>query len=306
VSPDYQSILDEIRDEVRPHVGTGRVTTAIPPLAAVPASRFGMALRALDGRLATTGDARVEFSIQSIAKVFVLTLAMRLEGDGIWRRVHREPSGNPFNSLVQLESEGGVPRNPLINAGAIVLTDLVTTHTGDAAAAVLDLVRRAAGNPAIRIDPHVAEAEREVAHRNRALAHFLKSFGNLHNDVERVLDAYFHVCALSMTCVDLASAFSYLAAAGRAPGSGEDIATPRQAKRINAILMTCGVYDAAGDFAYRVGLPGKSGIGGGIVTVMPGRFVAAVWSPGLDEAGNSLAGTLALERLTTKTGVSIF
>jgi glutaminase len=303
---DYQRILDEIRDEVRPLIGSGRVTPAIPPLASISADRFGMALRTIDGELAATGDSRLAFSVQSIAKVFILTLAVGLEGDAVWRRVHREPSGNPFNSLVQLEAENGIPRNPFINAGAIVMTDLVTSHTGDAARAVLDLVRRASQNQEIEIDAGVARAEREVAHRNRALAHFLKSFGNLHNDVDEVLDAYFRICALSMSCVDLAAAFGYLAAEGRSPDTGEAIAAARSVKRINAIMMTCGVYDAAGDFAYRVGLPGKSGIGGGVVTVMPGRFVAAAYSPGLDEAGNSVAATMALELLTTKTGVSIF
>jgi glutaminase len=265
-----------------------------------------MALRSVDGVLAETGDARTEMSVQSIAKIFVLTLAMRLEGEAVWKRVHREPSGTRFNSLVQLEYENGIPRNPFINAGAIVMTDLVMSHTGDAARAVLELARVASGNPEIRIDDEVAEAERRTAHRNRALAHFLKSFGNLDNDVDPVLDAYFRICALSMSCVDLVAAASFLAAGGRSAGSEEPVATPRSVKRINSIMLTCGVYDAAGDFAYRVGLPGKSGIGGGVVAVMPGQFVAAAWSPGLDEAGNSVAGTLALELLTTKTGISIF
>lgn len=302
---DYATILAEIHDEVRPLVGQGRVADYIPPLAAVPPDRFGMALQTVDGEMVSVGDAGEKFSIQSVAKVFVLSLAMRLEGDEIWNRVGREPSGTAFNSLVQLEVENGIPRNPLINAGAMVVTDIILEHSPADADPILDYVRRAAGNDTIDVDLAVAESERSTGHRNRALAHFLKSFGNLGGDVDRVLDAYFRFCALSMSCTELAGAFSYLACGGRSP-RGEEIATARQVKRTNAVMLTCGVYDEAGDFAYRVGLPGKSGVGGGIAAVLPGAFSVAVWSPGLDGSGNSLAGTKALELLTTKTRQSIF
>ena len=294
---DYKRILDEIAAEVRPLIGQGRVAEYIPPLAAVPHDRFGMVVRTVDGECFSTGDAHERFSIQSIAKVFALTLAMRLEGDGIWERVGREPSGSAFNSLVQLEIERGIPRNPFINAGALVVLDAILDHGDDL---LLPFIREAAGDASVGFDEAVAEAERRTGHRNRAMAHFLRSFGNLHNDADRVLDAYFHLCSTSMSCVELANAFSFLAA------GGGTIATPRQAKRVNAVMLTCGVYDEAGDYAYRVGLPAKSGVGGGVVAVMPGRFTAAVWSPGLSEKGNSLAGTMALELLTTKTGMSIF
>lgn len=294
---DYQRILDEIAAEVRPLIGQGRVAEYIPPLAAVPHDRFGMVVRTVDGECFSTGDANERFSIQSIAKVFALTLAMRLEGDRIWERVGREPSGSAFNSLVQLEIERGIPRNPFINAGALVVLDAILDHGDDL---LMPFIREAAGDASVGYDEVVAEAERRTGHRNRAMAHFLKSFGNLHNDADRVLGAYFQLCSTSMSCVELANAFSFLAAGG---GS---IATPRQVKRVNAVMLTCGVYDEAGDYAYRVGLPAKSGVGGGVVAVMPGRFTAAVWSPGLSEKGNSLAGTMALELLTTKTGMSIF
>ena len=302
---DYQAVLDEIYEEVRPVVGQGRVADYIPPLATVPPDRFGMALRTVDGRSFAVGDARTRFSVQSMAKVFSLTLAMHLDGDALWKRVGREPSGGAFNSLVQLEFEGGIPRNPLINAGALVVIDAILCHTPPGDDPLLRFVRRAAANPSIDYDRAVAEAERATGHRNRAMAHFLKSFGNLENDTDWVLDAYFHLCALSMSCEELAGAFLYLAHGGRTR-TGDAVATPRQVKRINAIMLACGVYDDAGDYAYRVGLPAKSGVGGGVVAVMPGSFVAVVWSPGLSRKGNSLAGTLALEHLTTKTGESIF
>lgn len=301
----YQQILDDIRAEVSPLVGRGRVADYIPPLAAVAADRFGMALRTVEGETFVTGDAEQRFSVQSIAKVFTLTLAMKLEGDAIWQRVGREPSGSAFNSLVQLEVERGIPRNPLINAGAIVVIDAILSHDSEGGDPILEFVRRAAASDAIDYDLEVAEAEKAAAHRNRALAHFLKSFDNLRNDPDRVLDAYFRLCSISMSCVELASAFHYLASGGRSP-RGEEIASRRQVKRVNAVMLTCGVYDEAGDYAYRVGLPAKSGVGGGVAAVMPGRFSTAVWSPGLSEKGNSLAGTMALELLTTQTALSIF
>ena len=302
---DYQRILREIADEVQPLVGQGRVAEYIPPLAVVPPDRFGMVVRTVGSEVYSIGDAEERFSIQSIAKVFSLTLAMRLEEDAVWERVGREPSGTAFNSLVQLEVEHGIPRNPFINAGALVVLDLVLSHQPRGQDLVLDFVRRASANPSVGYDTTVAEAERATGHRNRALAHFLKSFGNLRNDPDRVLEAYFLLCSLSMSCAELAAAFQYLATGGRS-AAGEDVATARQVKRVNSVMLTCGVYDEAGDYAYRVGLPAKSGVGGGVVAIMPGRFVATVWSPCLSEKGNSLAGTMALELLTTKTALSIF
>jgi glutaminase len=301
---DFQPVLARIHDEVLPYVGRGRVADYIPPLAAVSPHRFGMALHTVGGEVFEVGDADERFSIQSIAKVFSLTLAMRLAGEAIWERVGREPSGTAFNSLVQLEFERGIPRNPLINAGALVVVDEILRHTreGDL---LLDFIRLAAASPGVEYDERIARAEMETAHRNRALAHFLRSFGNLYNDADRVLDAYCRLCSISMSCRELAQAFVYLANGGLST-AGEPIASARQAKRVNAIMLTCGVYDEAGDYAYRVGLPAKSGVGGGVVAVLPGQYVAAVWSPGLSEKGNSLAGTLALERLTTETAQSIF
>jgi glutaminase len=302
---DYPRILAEIAEEVRPLVGQGRTADYIPPLADVPRERFGMVLRTVGNETFSVGHAQERFSIQSIAKVFSLTLATRLEGDAVWERVSREPSGTAFNSLVQLEVERGIPRNPFLNAGALVVLDMVLSHQREGEDLVLDFVRRAGANPAVGYDPVVAAAERATGHRNRALAHFLKSFGNLRNDPDRVLDAYFLLCSIAMSCSELASAFQYLATGGLA-ADGEEVATARQVKRVNAVMLTCGVYDEAGDYAYRVGLPAKSGVGGGVVAVMPGRFVTAVWSPCLSEKGNSLAGTMALELLTTKTALSVF
>ncbi len=302
----YQVILEEILNEIRPCLTEGKVADYIPELASVPCERFGMAVQTVDGRRYRIGDAEVRFSIQSISKVFTLTLAMQLAGDDLWRRLGREPSGNPFNSLVQLEYENGKPRNPFINAGALVVTDVILAKLADAKKTVRDFIRALCGVDDLDFNLAVARSEQATGHLNKAMAHFLKSFGNLDCSPDALLDAYFHHCALAMSCVELCSAGMYLANGGIAPVSGDQIVTANQAKYINSLLLTCGTYDAVGDFAYRVGLPGKSGVGGGILAVMPKRFSVCVWSPGLDEHGNSLAGIRALELFTTKTGISIF
>lgn len=303
---DIDRILSDIESEVKPLLGQGRVADYIPELASVPPAKFGMAVRTVTGKTYIVGDAEERFSIQSISKVFTLALAMQLAGDGLWRRVGREPSGNPFNSLVQLEYENGKPRNPFINAGALVVTDVILSHLQDATTTVRGIVRALSGRPDIDFDESVRRSEQATGHRNKAMAYFLKSFGNLDNDPVQVLDAYFHHCSLSMSCVELCEAALFLANNGIAPVSGDQIMTTNQVKYVNSLLLTCGTYDAVGDFAYRVGLPGKSGVGGGILAIMPGHFSVCVWSPGLDPSGNSLAGTAALELFTTKTGLSIF
>lgn len=303
---DVQQVIDEIREETAGVLPDGRVADYIPMLASVPKTKFGMAVQTLDGETFHTGDALENFSIQSISKVYTLTLALTHLGESLWQRVGREPSGSAFNSLIQLEYEQGIPRNPFINAGAIVVADIVRSSAADAKHALLGFVRERTDDPSIEFDLEVAHSELLTGFRNRALANFIKSFNNLENDVDEVLDFYFHQCSMAMNCVDLAKGFLFLANQGKCPWSGKQILTPSLTKRVNATMLTCGTYDAAGDFAYRVGMPGKSGVGGGIVATIPGRLSVAVWSPGLNEKGNSLAGTLALELFTTKTGISIF
>jgi len=301
----YDKILREIYDEVTPLIKQGRVVEYIPALAAVPASKFGMAVCTLDGDVYTIGDTDERFSIQSISKVYALTLAFKMVGEDMWERVGKEPSGNPFNSLVQLEYERGIPRNPLINAGALVIADILLSHIPDPKLEILKLVKKVSGNSKIQYDNAVIASEKITGHRNFALAHMMRSFSNIHNPVDDVLDVYFHHCGISMNCIELARSFMFLANHGIIPGSNEYIISKSKAKRINALLLTCGLYDESGDFAFRVGLPGKSGVGGGIVAVLPEHLSVAVWSPALGPAGNSLAGMQALELFTTKTGMSV-
>lgn len=303
---DWQAYLERIANDVKPSLKRGHVAHYIDALARVPSDRFGMAIRTIDGEEFAVGDADMPFSIQSISKLFTLTMAMKFVGDGLWKRVGREPSGNPFNSLVQLEREEGIPRNPFINAGAHVVTDCLASHCRRPRAEILKFVRELADNREIDYDREVAASEKQTGYRNYALANFLKSFGNLELDVEKVLDLYFHQCSIAMSCRDLCRAVSFLANEGVQPATGVRIVPKARARRINSLMLTCGLYDVVGNFAFRVGLPSKSGVGGGIVAVWPGRMTLCVWSPGLDEAGNSLAGTRALELFTQRTGASVF
>jgi glutaminase len=304
--PDYPAILDTIFAEVQPMLGEGKVASYIPELAKVPIAQFGMALYCLDGRTFSIGDARQRFSAQSVTKLFALALAYTREGDSLWQRVGKEPSGNPFNSLVQLEYERGKPRNPFINAGALVITDILASRFVDSEIALLQFLRNLAAEPTLDFDLRVAQSELKTAHRNFAIAHLIRDFGNLHNSVKTVIESYCRQCSITINCIELARAASFLAQHGTIPWSGVKVLDKSCAKRLNALMLTCGTYDAAGEFAYRVGLPAKSGVGGGIVAVVPGELSVAVWSPGLDGTGNSLAGTYALERFTTLTARSIF
>jgi glutaminase len=306
MSPNYQVILDTICTEVQPLLSRGKVATYIPQLSTVPLEQFGMAVYSLDGQTFVAGSAYTKFSTQSVTKLFALALAFTREGDNIWNRVGKEPSGNPFNSLIQLEYERGIPRNPFINAGALVITDILASRFVGSEIALLQFLRQLSDASMLDFDMAVAMSERQTAHRNYAIAHLMKDFGNLQNPVKTIIDSYCRQCSITMNCVELAKAASFLAQHGTIPWSGVQILDQSSAKRINALMLTCGTYDAAGEFAYRVGLPAKSGVGGGIVAVVPGDLAVAVWSPGLDATGNSLAGTYALERFTTLTARSIF
>jgi len=305
---DLADIVGVVHQDMQAHLGRGRVADYIPALARIDPGQFGIAVAACDGRTASAGDAQTPFSIQSISKVFTLTLALEKLGGKLWRRVGREPSGSAFNSIVQLELEQGIPRNPLINAGALVVTDALLAG-GDPPtliASLTDFIRRLADDPGVAIDPEVAASEAETGFKNASLANFLKASDNLENAVADVLGVYFHQCALSMSCRQLARAGLYLAHGGVDPLTGLRATTPVRARRINAIMMTCGHYDASGELAFRVGLPGKSGVGGGVLAIAPRRAAIAVWSPGLNPQGSSLVGVLALQRLASLTGWSVF
>lgn len=285
----------------------GQVATYIPELATIDPGRFAIAIATADGRMLTGGDADTGFSIQSISKVFALTLALGKVGDQLWDRVGREPSGNAYNSIVQLEREQGIPRNPFINAGAIVVSDVnLGGHQPRVAIGeIVRFVRYLSGDDSIAVNEKVAASEAATGFRNMALANYMRAFGTVRQAADLVLGLYVHQCAIEMNCRQLALAGRYLMLDGRHPEGGR-VVSPGRARRINALMLTCGHYDASGDFAFRVGIPGKSGVGGGILAIVPGRASIAVWSPGLNASGNSHVGTLALEMLARRTGWSVF
>ncbi|RTR34605.1 glutaminase B [Shewanella atlantica] len=301
-----QALLEQVVDKVRPLLGQGKVADYIPALACVDPNKIGIAVTTIDGTTIGAGDYLEPFSIQSISKVFSLTMALTLyEENEIWSRVGKEPSGQSFNSLVQVELERGLPRNPFINAGALVIADLLQSRLGAPKHRMLESIRHLSGNHKLVSDKVVARSEYEHSARNAAIAYLMKSFGNFNNDVDTVLRSYFHYCAIRMSCADLSKAMLYLANRGQSL-TGKQLISPVQTRQMNALLATSGLYDGAGEFAYRVGMPGKSGVGGGIIAVIPGDMSICVWSPELDLNGNSLAGTAALEEFCQRLGRSIF
>ena len=304
MSRELPSILAKIAAEMSAREDRGHVADYIPELARIDPDQFAIAVALPDGTVHEAGDAERPFSIQSISKVFTLAIALGRFGDGLWRRVGREPSGLPFNSILQLETEAGIPRNPFINAGAIVVTDAILSghQPRDLLSEILDFVRDAAGDDRIHINKAVAASEQATGARNRALAEFMTAYDTLGHAPDLVLGTYFHQCAIEMTVGQLARAGLFLT---NAPGVPR-LVSPARVRRINALMMMCGHYDASGDFAYRVGLPGKSGVGGGILMIAPGRASIAVWSPGLNAQGNSKLGAEAAETLARAMGWSVF
>ncbi|MBE0364621.1 glutaminase [Pseudoalteromonas ulvae UL12] len=302
---DIQHILDSINVQARQFFGQGKVANYIPALAEVAADQFSIAVHTVDGQTYSSGDDQARFSIQSVSKVLTLTLALRHHGDDLWQRVGKEPSGTAFNSLAQLEFEKGIPRNPFINAGALVVCDALVGRVSAPVYQMLETARLLAGNEKILINKKVADSEYLHRHRNAAMAHLMKSFNNFNCDVDQVLKAYFSYCAIEMTGMELAKTFSYLAHQGVCVQSGRRMLSAKQTQQMNSLLFTSGLYDAAGDFAFRVGIPGKSGVGGGIIGIVPGQFTVCVWSPALNEYGNSVAGLQALEMLAEKMNISM-
>ena len=303
---DYQKIFHEIVSEFNDTDDCGEVATYIPELSKVDPKKLGIHLTTIQQEHFSFGDSNEKFSIQSIAKVLSLTLALKIMGKDLWNRVGVEPSGSAFNSLVQLEYEKGIPRNPFINAGAIVVCDILVSCLDNPKIELLEFIREASGIASIDYGSKISDSEKNTGFRNYALTNFMKDFGNIHNDVESVLDLYFHLCSIEMTCKELTQTFLFLASSGISPITNKTVISPSRTKRINSLMQMCGFYDEAGEFAFRVGLPGKSGVGGGIVAIHPGEFCITVWSPKLNINGNSYKGMKVLEEMTTKTKSSIF
>ena len=303
---DYQLILNELHQNFSMEIDKGKVASYIPELKKIDPNKFGICLQLLSGETYGTGDFQYKFSIQSISKVIALTLTLQKVGNNLWKRVGVEPSGDPFNSLVQLEFEKGIPRNPLINSGALVVCDILLSKLKNPKKEYLDFVMQLANNNNLNYNKNIISSEKKYGFKNAAHVNLMKSFGNIKNNPETVLDFYYHICSIEMTCEELASTFLVYANGGVLPHNNERIISKSFTKRINATTQLCGLYDEAGKFAFKVGLPGKSGVGGGIVAVHPGNYSIAVWSPKLNKKGNSVKGLKVLEAFTTKTELSIF
>jgi len=303
---DYTKILNKINKEVKPYFGKGKVASYIPALSRINPNKFGISIQCIDGKEYHLGDSYEPFSIQSISKVFTLADVFYQIGSKLWTRVGREPSSNQFNSLIELEIDNGIPRNPFINAGALVITDMICEQQVGPKLHILNYIRKLCHNPNIEYNEEVAESEAQNGFRNAALANFLKSCDNLKQPIDQVLDTYFKQCSIEMSCADLSHACLFLANNGKTLNNTREILSFRQTKKVNSLMMICGLYNKIRNFAWRVGLPGKSGVGGGIVAVVPGKLVITVWAPELNQNGNSFVGIKALELFTTLTKRSIF
>jgi len=303
---DYHKIFLEVCQNIKTTANRGKVADYIPELAKVNPDYFGVHLETVANKGFSFGDADKLFSIQSIAKVFSLTMAYHLVGEELWQRVGVEPSGTSFNSIVQLEHDKGIPRNPMLNAGAMVVADVLISNLENPKKDFLAFIKKISGNEKVDYSEKIASSEKEKSYVNNALINVMKYFDNIENDIDEVMDFYFHLCSIEMDCQCLAKATLYLANEGRLTSTNESITTPSRSKRINAIMQLCGFYDQAGDFSFRIGLPGKSGVGGGIVALLPGDYCIALWSPRLNKQGNSVKGIAFLEKFTTLTKHSIF
>jgi glutaminase len=302
----FNQVFSKISNELDNAKNKGKVANYIKELSIVDPTKFGVHLTTIHNKNFKFGDAKEKFSIQSIAKVLSLSLAYKFEDENLWKRVGVEPSGTPFNSLIQLESDLGIPRNPLINAGALVICDILVSHLKNPKEDFIQFVRTISGIPTIDYCTRIAESEKLTGYKNTALINLMKSYGNIKNDIDVVMDFYFNLCSIEMTCKELSKTFLFLANYGICPYSNEVILTPSKSKRINAIMQLCGFYDEAGEFSFKVGLPGKSGVGGGIVAIHPGKYSIAVWSPKLNKKGNSYKGIQFLELFTSEIQKSIF
>jgi len=302
----YVEVFSKIYYELEVSNDPGKVASYIPELRDINPDKFGVHLTTIDDDHYDFGDSEERFSIQSIAKVLALVLAYKLEDETLWERVGVEPSGTPFNSLVQLEYDLGIPRNPLINAGALVICDILVSKFENPKQEFIQFVRKVSDNPDIDYCSRIANSEKLAGYRNAALINLIKSFGNIKNDIDVVLDFYFNLCSIEMSCKELSRTFLFLAAYGVCPNTNETIISVSKSKRVNAIMQLCGFYDEAGEFSFKVGLPGKSGVGGGIVAIHPNKYCIAVWSPRLNKKGNSNMGMKFLELFTTETQASIF
>lgn len=302
------SVVGDIVKKISDSGDKGEATRQIPELSGVDTEQFGIAILTREGEMVCGGDSDTPFSLQSISKAFSLELVLKAHGDGLWERVGRDPSGDPYNSVIDLERQKGYPRNPFVNAGALIVVDMLldTLKPEEEVEAVVEFVGTLLDGDEFTLNDKVADSDEGSGSLNRAMLNIANHFGNVRNPIDKIMKAYVRQCAIELSCRQLARVGRFLMLEGADEEANRDPEALRRSRRILSLMMTAGLYDGAGEFAYRVGLPAKSGIGGGILAIAPNTASIAVWSPGLDESGNSKMGTLALEMLTDRLDWSIF
>ncbi|KAB2881209.1 glutaminase A [bacterium] len=303
-----QQLLEQAIRYAKPFLEQGKLADYIPALLRANPQHLGVSITTMDGKQHSAGDTDEPFSIQSISKILSLIYVLNERGkEKVLEKVGVEPSGNPFYSLVQLEYESGKPRNPLINAGAIAITGLMAGNSAqEKSAGLIQFLNNIVDESDYKINQEIYRSEFETSHRNRAVGYFMKHFGMIDGEVEAAVDAYFQQCSIEMTCAQLSRLSLFFAGGGTDPISHKKVTDPENVKWVHALMAMCGLYDASGEFACTVGLPGKSGVGGGIVAIVPGKMSISVFGPALDGKGNSIGGLKILEFLSRELRLSLF
>lgn len=304
-----QVLLNKIVEDSKKYTRDGKVASYIPELSKANPGHVGVAIVQTNGKVRGAGDYKTKFTIQSISKPIALIQALIDNGEEeVFTRVGMEPTGDPFNSIIRLETfDGSKPLNPMINAGAIAVTSLIKgANNEEKFDRLLSLFRKLSNNPNLTVNEDVYLSEKATGDRNRAMGYFMKDLGSIRGNVEEVLDLYFRQCSIEVTCLDIANIGAFLANHGRDLKSGEEIIPIRYMNIVKTIMMTCGMYDASGEFAVNVGVPAKSGVGGGIICAVPNRMGIGVFGPSLDKKGNSIAGLKVLEELAKELQLNIF
>ena len=304
-----EELLEELVDQNRCYTKLGKLADYIPELTKANRDALGVYVVQSNGTCYQAGDWKTPFTIQSIVKPILLLLALMDNGiETVRSRIGVEATGKPFDAINMTDQKlvsGNL--NPMVNMGAILICTMIKGEDyGDRFRRILELTRTLAGNPDIQVNEAVYQSERMTGSKNRAMAFLLKSYGLIDGDVEQVLDCYFRACSIQVNCKDLAHIAYALANHGKRMEEDQRLFPAKCATYVNATLMTCGMYDGSGEFAVRVGVPAKSGVGGGIMAVVPTRMGIGIFSPGLDDKGNSLAGIHMLEDLSKKLYLSVF
>ena len=303
------SLLEQIIADCAGFTAQGHVATYIPELANMDPGKFGIFVSSEDGREYSAGDHQIQFTMQSVVKPLILLQALMDSGiDAVRALVGVEATGKPFDAFNYSDQAlTGAHINPMINTGAIALCTLIHGNTyKERFSRLLDLARKLADNPALEVDQAVYRSEKMTGSKNRALAYMLTAYGMISDPVEEILDCYFQACSISVNCRDLARIAHIFACHGAHPATKEQLFPAAYAKYVNATLATCGMYDGSGEFALKVGFPAKSGVGGGILGVIPRRMGIGVFAPALDRHGNSVAGVQALAKLSQMLDLSIY